>query len=148
MTTLVRRSCFDEVGHYDENLFYEDWDMWLRIARRYRYIYSSFVAAKYRLTAGSAIRSRHIEVMESRVRICLRLLEENPDYLKSVARHLIDGSEILYKIGDGSRNKYLLENLKKRRDARALVLYLCSVLRLPYSIFSETRKLFRQFKRL
>ena len=32
--TLVRRECYEEVGSYDESLIYEDWDMWLRIARR------------------------------------------------------------------------------------------------------------------
>ena len=39
MTTLVRRSCYDQVGSYDENLPWEDWDMWLRIARQYTYLY-------------------------------------------------------------------------------------------------------------
>ena len=32
-TPMIRRSCFDDVGLFDENLrFSEDWDMWLRIA--------------------------------------------------------------------------------------------------------------------
>jgi len=34
---MIRRSCFDEVGNFDRNLdsYLEDWDMWLRIAKRY-----------------------------------------------------------------------------------------------------------------
>lgn len=35
-TPMIRRSCFDDVGFFDENLrFSEDWDMWLRIAAKY-----------------------------------------------------------------------------------------------------------------
>lgn len=36
-TVLIRRSVFDNVGRYDESLPYEDWDMWLRISRRYSF---------------------------------------------------------------------------------------------------------------
>ncbi|MEL7459291.1 MAG: glycosyltransferase family A protein, partial [Pseudomonadota bacterium] len=34
---MIRRACFDEVGRFDRNLisYVEDWDMWLRIAKRY-----------------------------------------------------------------------------------------------------------------
>ncbi|PSB08301.1 glycosyl transferase family A [Pleurocapsa sp. CCALA 161] len=36
-STLIRRSCFERVGKFDENLqsFVEDWDLWLRIAACY-----------------------------------------------------------------------------------------------------------------
>ena len=50
MTTLIRRSCYDEVGLYDENLPWEDWDMWMRIARHYSFVYSPIPSAKYRIT--------------------------------------------------------------------------------------------------
>jgi glycosyltransferase involved in cell wall biosynthesis len=53
MTTLIRRSAFDQVGVYDETLFYEDWDMWLRISRRYHFAYFPKPSAKYRVMPGS-----------------------------------------------------------------------------------------------
>jgi len=49
LTTLIRRSCYDEVGLYDEDLPWEDWDMWMRIARRYSFVYSPTSSAKYRI---------------------------------------------------------------------------------------------------
>jgi glycosyltransferase involved in cell wall biosynthesis len=49
MTTLIRRSCYDTVGLYDESLPWEDWDMWLRIARHYSFLYSPTPWAKYRI---------------------------------------------------------------------------------------------------
>jgi glycosyltransferase involved in cell wall biosynthesis len=36
ITTLLRRSCFEEVGGFDESLGgnYEDWDLWLKLSER------------------------------------------------------------------------------------------------------------------
>jgi glycosyltransferase involved in cell wall biosynthesis len=38
-SVVLRRSCFDRVGLFDENLrsFVEDWDMWLRLAKLYSF---------------------------------------------------------------------------------------------------------------
>ncbi|PSN20052.1 glycosyl transferase family A [filamentous cyanobacterium CCP5] len=37
-TAMVRRRCFEELGYFDQSLKYsEDWDMWIRIARKYAF---------------------------------------------------------------------------------------------------------------
>ncbi|HEY9675147.1 MAG TPA: glycosyltransferase family A protein [Waterburya sp.] len=55
---MVRRSCFDAVGVFDENLscfnVNEDWDMWLRIAGRYPFKVVREPLAYYRQTSSSA----------------------------------------------------------------------------------------------
>jgi glycosyltransferase involved in cell wall biosynthesis len=57
MTTLIRRSVFDHVGLYDENLFYEDWEMWLRISEHYHFAYFPRPTAKYRIVRSSMSKS-------------------------------------------------------------------------------------------
>ena len=57
MTTLIRRRCYDQVGLYDENLRLEDWDMWLRLARHYSFLYSPTPSARYRRHENSFSRS-------------------------------------------------------------------------------------------
>src|SRR4029077_12832744 len=57
LTTLVRRSAYDKVGVYDETLFYEDWDMWLRLSRQYHFVYFPKPTAKYRVMPGSMSKS-------------------------------------------------------------------------------------------
>lgn len=52
-TALVRRSCYDKVGFYDESLCYEDWDMWLRIASHYQFFFSDIVTVNYRIVPTS-----------------------------------------------------------------------------------------------
>ncbi len=38
-TIMVRKSILDDLGGYDENLFYEDFDIWVRVARNYYFFY-------------------------------------------------------------------------------------------------------------
>jgi glycosyltransferase involved in cell wall biosynthesis len=52
-STLIRRECYGRVGTYDENLLYEDWDMWLRIALCHRFAYYPPVKVKYRVHGGN-----------------------------------------------------------------------------------------------
>jgi len=49
MTCLCKKQVILDIGGYDENLEYEDYDMWLRIAREYTFAFSNYVSAKYRL---------------------------------------------------------------------------------------------------
>ena len=59
LATLVRRRCIEAVGGFDESLIYEDWDMWLRLSRRYRFAVTPAVVARYRIVAGSLIDALH-----------------------------------------------------------------------------------------
>ena len=47
-TLLIRRECFKRAGLFDPNLSSsQDWDMWLRIARHYKFDYVDEIVAKY-----------------------------------------------------------------------------------------------------
>ena len=72
LTTLIRRSCYDEVGLYDENLPWEDWDMWMRIARHYSFLYSPTPSAKYRIHEKSLSRSDPGRMLRDSFRVCLK----------------------------------------------------------------------------
>src|SRR5262249_10455091 len=46
---LARRECFERAGFYDEDLVAsEDWDMWLRVARHYRFAFVDKVVTDIR----------------------------------------------------------------------------------------------------
>jgi glycosyltransferase involved in cell wall biosynthesis len=51
LTALVRRSVLDDVGYYDENLQQgcEDYDLWLRISKKYKFKMMDQPTAKYRI---------------------------------------------------------------------------------------------------
>jgi glycosyltransferase involved in cell wall biosynthesis len=74
MTTLVRRSCYEKVGPYDEKLFFEDWDMWLRISRAFDFAYTEGVSAKYRKVSSSMVRSQWFRILDAMCEMCIKHL--------------------------------------------------------------------------
>ncbi|OGL77205.1 hypothetical protein A3E97_05410 [Candidatus Uhrbacteria bacterium RIFCSPHIGHO2_12_FULL_47_12] len=51
---LIKRTCFDCVGYFDETLrAAEDWDMWLRLAERYMFDYVDHVVVRIRRHGAS-----------------------------------------------------------------------------------------------
>jgi len=57
MSTLIRRSCFQAVGPYDEQLVYEDYDMWLRLSLEFDFVFSPVISARYRVVGNSVTRA-------------------------------------------------------------------------------------------
>ena len=50
---MMRREVLDELGGYDENLKYEDFDFWVRSSRRWKYSFLDQVLVKKRIIKGS-----------------------------------------------------------------------------------------------
>lgn len=79
-TVLVRRAAVLGVGGYDESLFYEDYDMWLRLADRYEFHFVPGDVVNYRWTGNSASRGpRNLAHMhESRARLLMKWADRDP----------------------------------------------------------------------
>jgi glycosyltransferase involved in cell wall biosynthesis len=126
LTTLVRRQCLVAVGPYDESLSFEDWDMWLRIAQRYRFAYSSIPAARYRIVATSLdhmLRGpRRAAFDASKVRIQLKHLGYSPEFDRLLSRRILDQAHSLHELGHPERDAYVDEiiTVAKRRRLRSL----------------------------
>jgi glycosyltransferase involved in cell wall biosynthesis len=123
MTTLIRRECFDRVGLYDETLFAEDWDMWLRISRCYDFAYSHEISAKYRIVGTSATRSNLDRLLDDMCRTCLKHLESGQlelELRRAAAMRLdsLAGSSFMQKSPWHKRN--LLQAAKYRPSAGSL----------------------------
>jgi glycosyltransferase involved in cell wall biosynthesis len=57
MATLIRLDALRAVGGYDEDLTYEDFDMWPRLASQYRFEFCPGKLANYRLVSSSMVRT-------------------------------------------------------------------------------------------
>jgi glycosyltransferase involved in cell wall biosynthesis len=77
---LVRRAALEAVGPFDESLaIREDWDMWIRLARRHRFATVPRVLVGYTRKAGNA--SRDYERMaEEGVRVLAKARRDDPGF--------------------------------------------------------------------
>ncbi len=74
MSTLVRRSALDAVGPYDEQLVYEDYDAWLRLAEKWSFHASPEPLCAYRILDTSMIRTVAAEDRPEKVASDLRIM--------------------------------------------------------------------------
>lgn len=98
-TMLARREVFEDLGGYDESLAYEDFDFWVRSARKYKYAYLPTVTTQRRLhqhSLSSGWYQRGNKLLASTLHVCrkaaqlLRTEEERQalaQRLKYEARH-------------------------------------------------------------
>lgn len=57
-SAMVRRECVTHVGLHDESQdLIGDWDLWVRVAEHYRFLYDPNPVAEYRLHGGMSARS-------------------------------------------------------------------------------------------
>ena len=93
-TVLLRRSCFEKAGVFDESLeFGEDWDFWIRLARHVEFACVSEPLVRYgvhsaRMTTNAAWRIRGFERFAAKHRA---FLETHPrelcDFYLGMGRH-------------------------------------------------------------
>ncbi len=154
VTTLIRRDCFETVGVFDENLCYEDWDMWLRIAQHYKFAYSPTISAEYRLVPTSATRT--IFATQNRQRfisdylIAQKLLHSrrlDEQRIKIVTARLINAAEALYRLHYEGRHRYLWNALRHDRRLRTWAMCASSACRIPYPRFLQIVHFYRSVRR-
>lgn len=53
ISVMVKKSVYEDLGGYDEALKFEDYDMWLRVAKKYKFYFLNAVTCSYRIHAES-----------------------------------------------------------------------------------------------
>jgi glycosyltransferase involved in cell wall biosynthesis len=72
---MTRRSIYEQLGGYDENLAYEDFDFWIRSGKITRYCYTDKVLVKKRLLKNSLSTRQYIKdskMLKSTYLVCLK----------------------------------------------------------------------------
>jgi glycosyltransferase involved in cell wall biosynthesis len=79
-TMLVRRVVLEQLGGYDENLSYEDFDFWVRSSRRYKYAFLNEKLTFIRRSTGSLSSGLYVPgdpQLHSTYLVCLKAKELN-----------------------------------------------------------------------
>ena len=152
MSTMVRQECYDAVGLYDEQLTYEDFDMWLRISRRYEFYFSPLILAKYRILPTSMSRTIHVanrwELLKSD--FCIYEKHLSGDISDSLRKHLRKRLTAIGKqmyASKHARHSYYLAKVV-RYDCRlhTIALLLFSLAAVPYESLSKLARVYRSFR--
>ena len=140
MTTLIRRDCFTNAGTYDEDLCFEDWDMWMRISRIFRFAYDKIPTAKYRVVSTSAFRTM-LEAMRRSVELLkVKYLFRgwlNAGQERSAVLALEGAVSRLYQRGLQIPLRWKITLLKRNCSAKTICLIVCSTCRLSFTTFQH-----------
>jgi hypothetical protein len=75
---FLRRRVYDDVGLFDEALrACEDWDVWLRAAKKYRIIHSSKILTRHRILPGS-MSTDPLRMLNNRLAVLKKHVGEEP----------------------------------------------------------------------
>ena len=132
---MMRRSCYDKVGYYKEDLVYEDLDMWFRLAKYYKFKALPDVLSYYRIHSNSMMHSRAKYLKESKAMIFSNLLSTNPEYTDIINQRLIAYRSVLYRMGHPLAAKYIWMAFEQHHAKSDLFMFLCLILGFSYSFY-------------
>lgn len=72
MGTLLNSEALKDVGLFDEENFIEDYDMWLKLSKRYKFKYVQKVVACYRIHNSNSVKVLRKELFLSTTRLFIR----------------------------------------------------------------------------
>lgn len=141
-STLIRRSCYEKVGMYDERLAYEDYDMMLRIAGCYHFAFSPYISGKWRVVSNSLLHillNQRMQAFQASEFLtfekCIESQNLNPYQKKLACYRLSKTALALYKLQHEKRGEYLLKSLKYGLSFKCLI-----ALILYYSFSADREK--------
>lgn len=73
---LIRKSALEEVGYYTENICTEDWDIWLKISKNYKFKFTPEILFAYRWHTCNTQKTREKEIR----RDIFNLITKEKDY--------------------------------------------------------------------
>jgi len=109
-TLLIKKECFNRVGLFDDLLKAEnDWDMWIRIAKYYRFALIKIPLVKYRFHSNRISNNPELKIIMAR-RILVKYANELKERRGTHSKHYFNIGNRFYNMGkmkEGQR--YLLK---------------------------------------
>lgn len=129
MSIMIKSEILNEIGYFDENLNYEDYDMWLRIAKKFNIVYSGYISAKYRIRRNSLS-----ETLSKQKWILDDIKIYDKHRLNSVIAKDALNSLIKKSFYNNLRNVYLLIKFSSNKFENGLIFNIWSVKFLPHKL--------------
>lgn len=89
---MIRTAAARAVGGYDENLFFEDYDLWMRLAGKFDVVHAPGVAANYRVVGSGMLRNpqRRVGLLTSEATMLAKHIDSSSANNETIALRLVD----------------------------------------------------------
>jgi hypothetical protein len=140
MTALIRLRCIAVVGGADESLVTEDWYLWLRISRHFKFRFFPEPTAYYRIVQTSMFRTLEDQIYDSDQRLLVKCLHLG--WLSGERKQdAIDMEFSLacqsYCQGFPDRTSRAIWTFRNRKSLRNALLVFSVEVGLPYRLFEK-----------
>lgn len=135
-TAISKTHALKAVGGYDESLYFEDWDMWLRLSEKgYKIYFDNRVETEYLILStsisGKGLTPKYCQCV---LQILYKQFHKK-DYSNSlIIDSFIEYSELLHKFKDSKTSYWYKKRKEIDKSISTKMLYLLSKLKLPYKI--------------
>lgn len=133
---LVQHGCFiptasglyvtkvlNELGGFDEKLFAEDWDMFMRIALRYGIAFKKQVFSQYRRHRESAEMKKGRHYWDGHFKILPRFLKLSKEYDDLIYRKMCEDAIVAHGQGYRKATGWIRKQACRKRDLKLLLTY-------------------------
>lgn len=131
-SVIMRTSIIKDSGGYDEDLQFEDWDLWLRLSREYQLLFSDNIDTYYRMHKGSMMADRNKEVTiirnHANIRMFKKYLGYKENYDDAILGKIKELSIYSFFIGDKKAPEILKSFLKYKFDPKVWAYHKMAVL--------------------
>ncbi len=128
ISVLLRSSCFNKVGRFDENLRFQDLDLWLRISMSFDIVYLPEVTALYRRNENSMIHDpkNMLNINASLLDCREKYRGLKPEWDKTINKGIVNTAPYLYRYHHPSGKYWLQRRLKYDKHFKSWVYWLLS----------------------
>ena len=121
-TVMLRTEYVKITGGYDESILFNDWDMWLKVARDFEISFTDVTNVRYRIHSQSMMAGRGIQQEIERNEIKIRMIKKHLGLSKKHDRIIFEKLKELYVysyfLEDKNAKDYLDGYLKKKFDLK------------------------------
>ena len=147
-SAVYRRAAVEEVGGWDPDLPFEDWDLLLRLADRWPITYVPGTLVDYRVHDASVTRSRFSQMLDGRMTVLEKWLGRDPAHDAVLVPHLRSQSWRLYKVHPDLGRPHLAVAHAGDTSVTGRLRHLVATRPAAEAAFEQLRRLWRQRLRL
>lgn len=138
---LIRMSSLKEVGLYDESLRVEDWDLWLRLVKQFKYYYTGEYDSVYRIVPSSLTNNsqNYASVYSTYCRTLLKHVGYSKTGNRNIAKNLKSLSLKVFKYDGADSVELLKQSYILNKDVKTFILYIAAYLGIKYRAYESLK---------